>query len=894
VSQPPQPGRGGQIAAPPGGPGRSRGPPPPTGRPGPAAPAPAVGRARGHAPADVSISSTASASSVHTPTASDVRTRDSGGAATVAKSDGSGGSGVGRGRASARGATREQTYIYHTRPAQLTSKKGDGGTPFKCVTNYFRIDKRPGWNLLQHRVDFKPEEDETKFRKILVNSQRGTVFTKPFIFDGTMLFTTQRFEPPKVITCKNEKNGQVHEVTIRLVGEVSDKEYHYTQLMNILLRKTMEELKLVELGRNYYDPQAKTILKEFKLELWPGYVTSIRQHEGNMLFCCELSTKVLRTDTALDQLKIAHKDSRGNMAQLKTAAGRLLIGNIVITKYNNKTYRIDDIDWNKNPETRTFDYRGTEINLITYYQTKYNLKIEDKQQPLLVSNPTSKMKRSGMNDPIPLVPELCNMTGMSDDQRADFKLMKAVSGVTLAAPPKRVESLRKFSKRLADKQSITDEFKSWDLRFDPNLVTMDARTLPMEEICAGKGIKAQYQSADNADWSGMFRNFKLFNPISCTKWAVIFCERDKNDVLEFIKCLGQVSGKMGFTLGKPKDVPIGGPRTQEYMNQLKTILPLAPNLIMVVIPNNKSDVYAAVKKATLCQTPVPTQCMTATVLRKFASKGFSSVATKVAVQMACKLGAEPWAVKVPPNNRFMVIGYDTWHDASQKGLSIGAVVSTLNSTFTRFTSSCTLHRNNEENLDQMKTCIANALRKYFECNRALPEKVVIYRDGVGDGQIQLVREQEVSQIKSVLAEVKTKVAKDTGVDKEISLTYVIVSKRVNSRFFKAGKDFTNPPSGSVFDDVVTLPERYDFFLISQSVRQGTVNPTSYNVIEDTSNWPPKIVQSLTYKLTHLYYNWPGTVRVPMVCQYAHKLAYLVGQSVHQKPHDNLSDLLYYL
>ncbi len=88
--------------------------------------------------------------------------------------------------------------------------------------------------------------------------------------------------------------------------------------------------------------------------------------------------------------------------------------------------------------------------------------------------------------------------------------------------------------------------------------------------------------------------------------------------------------------------------------------------------------------------------------------------------------------------------------------------------------------------------------------------------------------------------------------------------------------------------------RYDFFLISQSVRQGTVNPTSYNVIEDTSGLRPEHMQMLTYKLTHLYYNWPGTVRVPSVCQYAHKLAYLVGESLHKPPHDALQNLLYYL
>ena len=50
--------------------------------------------------------------------------------------------------------------------------------------------------------------------------------------------------------------------------------------------------------------------------------------------------------------------------------------------------------------------------------------------------------------------------------------------------------------------------------------------------------------------------------------------------------------------------------------------------------------------------------------------------------------------------------------------------------------------------------------------------------------------------------------------------------------------------------------RFDFFIVSQSVRQGTVNPTCYDVIYDETHMPPNIVQRLTYKLCHLYYNWP--------------------------------------
>ncbi len=65
--------------------------------------------------------------------------------------------------------------------------------------------------------------------------------------------------------------------------------------------------------------------------------------------------------------------------------------------------------------------------------------------------------------------------------------------------------------------------------------------------------------------------------------------------------------------------------------------------------------------------------------------------------------------------------------------------------------------------------------------------------------------------------------------------------------------------------------------------QGTVNPTSYNIIYDKSGLKPDHLQMLTYKLCHLYFNWPGTVRVPSVCQYAHKLAFLVGNSIHKAP-----------
>ena len=45
-----------------------------------------------------------------------------------------------------------------------------------------------------------------------------------------------------------------------------------------------------------------------------------------------------------------------------------LLGQVVITTYNEKTYRIDDIDWKMNPQER-FPFRGAETSYIDYYKT---------------------------------------------------------------------------------------------------------------------------------------------------------------------------------------------------------------------------------------------------------------------------------------------------------------------------------------------------------------------------------------------------------------------------------------------------------------------------------------------------------------------------------------------
>ena len=101
-------------------------------------------------------------------------------------------------------------------------------------------------------------------------------------------------------------------------------------------------------------------------------------------------------------------------------------------------------------------------------------------------------------------------------------------------------------------------------------------------------------------------------------------------------------------------------RGQTYTNQMNGVLEKKPQMMMVVIPNNKSDLYSITKKLCCVQNPCPTQVMTGSLLRK--GKGLGSIALKVAIQMACKLGAEPWIVKLPNIAGLMIIGkFDIRH-----------------------------------------------------------------------------------------------------------------------------------------------------------------------------------------------------------------------------------------
>lgn len=81
--------------------------------------------------------------------------------------------------------------------------------------------------------------------------------------------------------------------------------------------------------------------------------------------CCEITNKFMRTDTVYTLLKECMEEDRSEYRKNFQAK---VVKSIILTGYNNKTYRIDDIDWKSTPTSSFQRKDGTSITYAQYFK----------------------------------------------------------------------------------------------------------------------------------------------------------------------------------------------------------------------------------------------------------------------------------------------------------------------------------------------------------------------------------------------------------------------------------------------------------------------------------------------------------------------------------------------
>ena len=186
--------------------------------------------------------------------------------------------------------------------------------------------------------------------------------------------------------------------------------------------------------------------------------------QNGVLLNIDIVHKVLRTDTVLSLIQEIQRRCRFDpQEEIK----KQLMGTTVLTSYNKRTYKIDDIDFNMSP-LDTFELNAEEgqqpktVTYRDYFHQKYGWNIRENQQPMIISI----HQKTG--NKLVLVPELCQMTGLSENMRANFQLMKEMGQITHADARRRIEECRNLITSFEQNEKCMLEMKNWEVKISKN------------------------------------------------------------------------------------------------------------------------------------------------------------------------------------------------------------------------------------------------------------------------------------------------------------------------------------------------------------------------------------------------------------------------------------------
>jgi len=323
------------------------------------------------------------------------------------------------------------------------------------------------------------------------------------------------------------------------------------------------------------------------------------------------------------------------------------------------------------------------------------------------------------------------------------------------------------------------------------------------------------------------------------------------------------------------------------------------DLIMVVLSMKGSKVYNEIKQLGDNDHRVPTQCVVKKTLfkpirgtRDFEPNGqaIANICLKInsklcGINHKLSINSRPKIFEEP----VMILGADVTHaPAASQGKgdkpSIAAVVGSVDpSAQMKYEVEIRVQESNqtEEMIHDMRTIVVNLLKKFYSTTKQKPRKLIMFRDGVSEGQFQTVMAMELTAIREAC-----KSMGDGTYRPEI--TYIVVQKRHHTRFFPADNNKYpkngNALAGTVIDKGINHPTEGDFYLLSHEGIQGTSRPCHYHVLWDDNKMTADDLEQLSYYLCHLYSRCTKSVSYPAPTYYSHLAA-----DRARKHHDFLVD-----
>lgn len=467
------------------------------------------------------------------------------------------------------------------------------------MTNFLELGFDSNKGVFYYEVRFSPDVHSKNLREKLLNQQKE-VIGNTRTFDGTTLYLPIKL-PNQIteVTSESPTDGTIHR--LRIIFKRKMKMRDCIHLYNILFDRIMKQLQYVRFGRKKFDPTAPKIIPQHKLEVWPGYVTAVDEYEGGMMLNLDVSHRLLNKCTVLETLtNIHHSTDKENFRESVLTA---LLGNVILTRYNNRTYRIDDIDFEASPRS-TFKMNDRDVSYIEYYMSHHEIHIMDENQPLLVSREDRRIAGKSEKETFTyyLIPEICYLTGITDALRSDQKVMRDIATITRVTPEQRMHAYNKFCDNVNNSKEATAILQNWGLTLGgPRKIW--GRQLENETVTFGNGKCV----AERGDFNKFLTNHNMLTVVDLKNWLILHTRRDEKATKSFVDLMERNATPMGINVSRPKIECLPDEKTETYVRKLRSCINPSLQIIVLVCPSNRDDRYAAIKKVCCSELPIATQ-----------------------------------------------------------------------------------------------------------------------------------------------------------------------------------------------------------------------------------------------------------------------------------------------
>ncbi|KAJ3557975.1 hypothetical protein NM688_g1185 [Phlebia brevispora] len=797
----------------------------------------------------------------------------------------------------------------------MSLTKGTSGRPVNVYTNSFQISRLPLKKYYHYDVVTKhgatgAASEIPSGRRVTeiidrLQTDNPATFNPPAAFDGVKnLFTTRKIEEGRNSFTVNmgvqvRATGQ-YTVRLGLVSEIDPSDIEkltssrgaetlgvpnnantiaLTLLQVILSQGPQLQYKFSLHAKSFFITAGKRDLSG-GISAWKGFFQSVRATAGRIIVNVDTTTAAFYKDSDLISSALEVLGCRDIRDLVRACASdqnfqklrSFLRGVLVEVQPGNRTKRIADLVRNAGREE--FFKDNEKMTVAEYWASHHHRRL---QFPDMFG---IKLK-SGAIFPA----EACKIKpGQRYKKHLSPEDTAAFLKVSVWSPEDRLNAVTDAVQGSLFNYASSPWMIESGMRVDPEPLRITGRELTAPQVLYGAGALRVSGGA----WNVIKQRFRV--PAHIKAWAIVVFDKGQDiqgRVDAFEGALVSHMVKLGMTVDQGATKEMGNPQDVQRSIEsaaLKSVRglpptadgkPQKPSIVVVILPPGGNEVRRQVKQWGDVLRGIPTQCVKA---GKYDSqKGREQYCSNVALKINVKAGGinsyvQPKTSVINIMQESMIVGCDVTHPAPgvMTRPSVASLVSSIDEGATRYRAYVDAQPPRQEMITNIAGMLEAALKTFHQRRHVLPKTVIVYRDGVSEGEYWKVDEQEIKRVEEML----NRVGQMFKVPPP-QLVFIVVGKRHHIRFFpsdSSGKDKSgNCNPGLVVDDGIVHSKLMDFYLQSHGGLLGTSRPSHYVVLRNGPQFTADQLQELSYALCFVYAAATRSVSIPAPVYYADKV-----------------------